>query len=261
MMAWWVRDVGIDGFRCDVAELVPTDFWEAARGRLDAIRPVMMLSEGSLPEHHVKAFDVTYAWNIYDALEPLLKGLRAPDLIDQILRNEALQFPAGSLRMRFTTNHDKNAWDAPAVEKFGADGVALGNVLTFTMPGVPLIYTGEEVGNRRKLSLFEKVGVDWSGPGQAGALFTSLARLRREHPALVEGSMERLARPGARGVYAYRRTAGSDTVAVFLNFGPVPASVDGLPSPSRDAFTGEAVPARSELSLPPRGSRVLLPGR
>jgi len=258
MMCWWVRDVGIDGFRCDVAELVPTDFWDAARAKLDAIKPVVMLAEGSLPGYHVRAFDLTYSWNIYDALDPILKGARSPDLIDQILRNETLQFPDGSLRMRFTTNHDKNAWDAPATVKFGSDGVALGNALTFTMPGIPLIYTGEEVGNTKALSLFEKVNVDWSRPRTMGDLFGSLARLRREHPALVSGSMQRLARPGGPGVYAFRRVAGTDTVAVFLNFGPAPAMVAGLPEAVLDAFTGEAVPANSSLTLGPRGYRVLL---
>lgn len=258
MMCWWVRDVGIDGFRCDVAELVPTDFWDAARAALDTTKPVMMLSEGSLPEHHVRAFDVTYAWNLYDALEPMLTGARPPDLIDQILRNETMQFPGGSLRLRFTTNHDKNAWDAPATEKFGADGVALANVLTFTVPGIPLIYTGEEVSNRKQLSLFEQVSVDWSHPRTMGDLFAALARLRREHPALVAGSMERLARPGARGVYAYRRIAGADTVTVVLNFGSMPVRVDGVPGNARDAFSGEALPAGAALTLGPRGYRVLV---
>jgi len=258
MMCWWVRDVGIDGFRCDVAELVPTDFWDAARAKLDAVKPVMMLSEGSLPEHHAQAFDVTYAWNIYDALDPLLKGARPPELIDQILRNETLQFPKGSLRMRFTTNHDKNAWDAPATLKFGADGVALGNLLTFTIPGIPLIYTGEEVGNRKPLSLFEKVDVDWSQRRTMGDLFTSLARLRREHPALVSGSMQRLARPGTPAVYAFHRTEGTDTVTVFLNFGSAPVILDGLPGAARDAFDGKVAAPGSPLTLGPRGYRVLL---
>lgn len=258
MMVWWVRDVGIDGFRCDVAELVPTDFWEAARVALDGVRPVMMLSEGSLPEHHVYAFDVTYSWNIYDVLEPLLTGVRPPELIDQILRTESLQFPRGSLRMRFTTNHDKNAWDEPAVVKFGSDGLIMANVLTFTLPGLPLIYNGEEVGNATKLSLFEKVDIDWAAGDTMGQLFTSLSRLRREHPALVAGPLERLARPGTPSVYAFRRIADADTVAVFLNFGSKPVTVGGLSGDGRDAFTGESVRAGSVLTLGPRGYRVLL---
>ena len=85
MMEYWVSDVGIDGFRCDVAEMVPTDFWEEARRRLDAIKPVMMLSEGSLPEHHRSAFDITYSWGVYNAMSPLLGSVKPPALLDDIL--------------------------------------------------------------------------------------------------------------------------------------------------------------------------------
>ena len=220
MMAWWVRDVGIDGFRCDVAEMVPTDFWESARAELDAIKPVMMLSEGSLPEHHVKAFDITYSWNIYDVLEPLLSGKRPVALIDQILRTEGLQFPRGSLRMRFTTNHDKNAWDAPAVKKFGTAGVQLATVLINTLPGVPLIYTGEEVANDRRLDLFEKVNVDWTRPRAVGEIYRTLFELRTQNSALSRGDMVRVTGTAANEVYAFLRTAGKARVFVVLNFAP-----------------------------------------
>ncbi|HXX64439.1 MAG TPA: alpha-amylase family glycosyl hydrolase, partial [Bacteroidota bacterium] len=171
MMRYWVKDVGIDGFRCDVAELVPRDFWEEARAQLDRIKPVMMLSEGSIPEHHVKAFDLTYAWNFYDQLSPLLEGKKPATLVFDLLKRERLQYPTGSLRMRFTTNHDKNAYDAPAVLKFGEPGLRLLTVLVNTIPGVPLLYTGEEAANDQRLSLFEKVPVDWSRPRQMGELW------------------------------------------------------------------------------------------
>jgi hypothetical protein len=129
MMRYWVKDVWIDGFRCDVAELVPTDFWEEARAQLNRIKPVMMISEGSIPEHHVKAFDLTYSWNFYDQIAPLLEGKRPATLVDDLLKRERLQLPTGSLRMRFTTNHDKNAFDAPAVLKFTEPGLRLATVL------------------------------------------------------------------------------------------------------------------------------------
>ena len=170
MMCWWVREVGIDGYRCDVAELVPTSFWNEARWRLNRIKPVMMLSEGTIPEHHMSAFDITYAWNIYDQLLPILSGKRPATTLDQLLRNEYLQFPTGALRLRFATNHDKNAWDAPAILKFGPAGLKAATVLVNTLPGVPLIYTGEEVANDRRLSLFEKVEVDWQRPKEMGKL-------------------------------------------------------------------------------------------
>ena len=136
MMKYWVHDIGIDGFRCDVAELVPTDFWESARKELDTIKPVMMLSEGSIPEHHVKAFDLTYSWNVYDILENVIKGWTPATIFDDLLKSESHQYPRHSLRMRFNTNHDKNAWDAPAVKKFSPEGARATAVLMFTYPGV-----------------------------------------------------------------------------------------------------------------------------
>jgi len=224
MMAYWVREMGIDGFRCDVAELVPTDFWNDARKRLNAIKPVMMLSEGSAPEHHVKAFDISYSWNVYDALEPLLKGKRPVTLLDQIFKIEALQFPRGSLRMRFNTNHDKNAWDAPAVQKYGIDGLKLSAILINTIPGVPLMYTGEEVANDRKLSLFEKVDIDWARPREMEKLYKSLFDLRRNHKALTRGEMIRVSSTHTDSVYAFLRSAGKDKLLVVLNFSRDPLS-------------------------------------
>lgn len=277
MMRWWVADVGIDGFRCDVAELVPTDFWEEARAVLDSVRPVMMLSEGSIPEHHVKAFDLTYAWNIYDVLPTLLDGRRPATILDDLLKTEGLQFPRGSLRMRFATNHDKNAWDAPAVTRYGMEGLRLATVLVFTLPGVPLIYTGEEVANDRKLDLFERVEVDWTRPRTMGKLLAALGSLRATHPSLAHGDMLRLVSAHPRDVYAFVRRAGEDASVVVLNFAAeerrtsVTVSPGTLPGSAtavslRDAFTGERLhPAadgggRLDLVLPPRGFRVFTSG-
>jgi cyclomaltodextrinase / maltogenic alpha-amylase / neopullulanase len=273
MMRWWVRDVGIDGFRCDVAEMVPTDFWEEARARLNRIKPVLMLSEGTLPEHHMKAFDLTYSWNVYDILDPLLQGRKSATLLDEIFKAELLQFPKGALRMRFNTNHDKNAWDAPAVTKFGLDGLELTAVLINTIPGVPLIYNGEEVANDRKLSLFEKVNIDWTRPAEMGALYQKLFRLRREHKALSRGEMIRVKSSDAENLYAFFRLAGSDRMLVVLNFSAAPCFSRLDLALSRivprvnsvtftEVFTGEVIrmsPAESEpmdLDLAPREFRV-----
>jgi Alpha amylase, catalytic domain/Glycosyl hydrolases family 2, sugar binding domain len=115
MMKYWVRDIGIDGYRCDVAELVPTDFWETAAKELERIKPVLMLSEGTLPEHHIKAFDLTYSWNMYDVLEKVIRDSTPATIFHDLLKTESYQFPRGSLRMRFNTNHD-NAWDGPRLK-------------------------------------------------------------------------------------------------------------------------------------------------
>jgi cyclomaltodextrinase len=177
-----------------------------------------MLSEGSLPEHHVKAFDLTYSWNVYDVLEPLLQGKRLANSLDQILENEELQFPTGSLRMRFNTNHDKNAWDAPAVKKFGPKGLKLAAVLINTIPGVPMIYTGEEVGNDKRLSLFEKTDIDWKRTSEMKELYSALFKLRNEHKAFSRGKMIRIETPAEKNAYAFLRVQADDAILTVLNF-------------------------------------------
>jgi hypothetical protein len=271
MMRWWVKDVGIDGFRCDVAELVPNDFWEEARAQLNRIKPVMMLAEGSLPQEHIRAFDLTYSWNVYDALDPLLQGKRPVTLLDQILKNERLQFPTGSLRMRFTTNHDKNAWDAPAVLKFGTEGLRLATVLVNTLPGVPMIYTGEEVANDRKLSLFEKVGVDWSRPREMGNLWKFLIGMRHEHMALSRGDMLRVHSTPEGDIFAFFRAAGADKILVVMNFSAEPRTASlAVPMEKifprqgfvkmKDVSTGKTIVLQpgqpEEMALEPRGYRI-----
>ncbi|MBA4312162.1 MAG: hypothetical protein C0417_05990 [Chlorobiaceae bacterium] len=218
MMEWWVKDIGIDGFRCDVSELVPIDFWEEARSRLNKIKPIMMLSEGSLPEHHLKAFDITYSWNIYDALEPLLKKERSAKFLDTLLQNEKAEFPINSLRLRFNTNHDKNAWDAPAIIKFGKDGLKLSAILINTMPGIPLIYNGEEVANDRKLGLFEKVDIDWNKSREMDTLYRSLYKLRKDHKAISRGKFIKVPTSNDTNIFAFLRIEGKDRILVILNF-------------------------------------------
>ena len=273
MMIYWVRDVGIDGFRCDVAEMVPTDFWEAARARLNRIKPVMMLSEGSIPEHHMKAFDLTYSWNIYNGLNLVIHGQKPATLFDNLLKAESLQFPVGSLRMRFNTNHDKNAWDAPAIEKYGPQGLKLSAVLINILPGVPLIYTGEEVANDRRLSLFEKVNVDWSRSNEMGELYQQLFQMRKAHKALSRGEMIKVHSSLDRDIYAFFRVAGKDKVLTMLNFSsePLIASIE-IPvnlvfagqaeNTMKDIFTGEEIEVGEGLSdtlsiaLQPLGYKV-----
>jgi len=275
MMRWWVKDIGIDGFRCDVAELVPTEFWEEAREKLNRVKPVMMLSEGSIPEHSVKAFDLTYSWNVYDALDPLLKGKRPATALDEIFMMEQLQYPTGALRMRFNTNHDKNAWDSPAVLKYGKDGLKLTAVLINTIPGVPMIYTGEELANDRKLSLFEKVDVDSGRSREMGELYKTLSLLRRDHKALSRGELIRVQSSIPADIYAFFRAAGSDKILTVLNFVPEPRVVTLtipiekiFPGENKvvltEIFSGERMDIRSDgqgrvaIALEPRGYKVLV---
>ncbi|HWP82567.1 MAG TPA: alpha-amylase family glycosyl hydrolase [Bacteroidota bacterium] len=267
MMKYWVRDVGIDGYRCDVAELVPTDFWEVARRELDKIKPVMMLSEGTLPEHHVQAFDLTYSWNVYDVLGKVLDGTTPASIFDEILKTESYQFPKGSLRMRFNTNHDKNAWDAPAVKKFSDRGAKATAVLIFTYPGVPLIYNGEEVGNPKPLDLFDKVDIDWTKGKDFRAHYEKLTSLRREHEALRRGTYRMLPHNGGEKVYVFQRQSGTDRVITVINFSKQKAEIiadceEATTWKMKEYFSGASATftnGKLSVEVPPLGYKVFVP--
>jgi glycosidase len=248
MMKYWVGQVGIDGYRCDVAELVPIDFWNRARKELDKIKPVIMLSEGTLPEHHVEAFDLTYSWSVYDVFAKIINGTTPVRVFDDILRTESYQFPKGSLRLRFNTNHDKNVYDAdaPAVKKFTPAGAKATALLTFTFPGVPLLYNGEEVGNEKQLSLFEKVDVDWSKNAATRSFYEALTRLRTGHISLRRGEYLPVKNSEGHKVYTFLRRSGADEVLVVINFAKERRSViidapAGLSGELKEYFTTSSV--------------------
>ena len=237
MMLFWVRDAGIDGFRCDVAEMVPHDFWVEACAALRAVKPVMMLAEGTTPDLHIDAFDLTYAWNTYDILPRILDRSSPARELDEALRREKFLFPAGALRMRFTTNHDKNAYDAPPVIRYGIDGATAMAVLLHTLPGVPLMYNGQEAGSDRYLSLFEKETIHWTADTHGfRELYTALNTMRAEYPALRTGAMKSWDTKQYSSLYIFTREDETSTILVVVNFSASPYEVT-LPEPDLTGFT------------------------
>ena len=142
-LKFWVTEANVDGFRCDVAEMVPTDFWNRARAELDQIKPVFMLAEAEVPEHHEYAFDMSYGWEFHHIMNNIAKGTMNADNIQEYLTKEAGRFPANAYRMQFITNHDENSWNGTVFERLG-DAVETMAVLSYTIPGMPLIYSGQE---------------------------------------------------------------------------------------------------------------------
>ena len=220
MLKYWVKDVGVDGFRCDAAELVPLSFWEQARTALDSIKPVMMLAEGAKPELQLRAFDLTYSWNIYNALGRIFTGKSPATAIDSELAIEARTYPIGALRLRFNTNHDENAYDAPAIERYGPGGDSLTVALIATLPGVPLIYNGEEAGNPKRLSLFKQVLINWHAKNGFRSLYEKIYAIRRSNGELVKGTYVALHSKG--DVLAYERKLRGKTAVCVFNFSRAP---------------------------------------
>jgi glycosidase len=228
-MAFWLREAAVDGFRCDVAGMVPLDFWAEARPRLDAVKPVFMLAEwedpGLAPHFHM-----SYGWDQHRAWNAFAKGEADVDRLDSLLVAEDARWADGHLRMRFVTNHDENSWNGTEDERLGSLVEAF-TVLSYTLPGMPLIYNGQEAALNRRLAFFEKDPIHWQcHPRQD--LLTRLGRLKHLSPALWSGetgpdSYVRLATgPGNEKVWAFLRLSLEETLLVVVNLAGQAAAVE-----------------------------------
>ena len=251
-MTYWVRDVGVDGFRCDSAEFVPLDFWCQARAALRQVKPVFMLAEGNKPELLDEAFDAAYAWNLPSNTEGIANGTKTVADLTNFFGAEAKLLPGAGFRVNFTTNHDKNAWEGTTRDLLH-DGADAFTVLTFTCPGMPLVYDGQEIGDPKRLPFFDRDPIAWHDDPAAG-LFRTLARLKRDNQALWDGlgsaPMQFVPDPAHPSVLSFHREFHGDRVAVLLNLGPKPVTV-----PVPDG----AAQLRPVLGDPVNGTTVDLP--
>ncbi len=241
-MRFWVEEVGIDGYRCDVAELVPADFWREAIAELRTIKPVLMLAEGGSADLYDAGFDLTYAWGFYHVLKQVWRGAPADTLV-ATLAAERARFPADPGRLRFTTNHDETAWDDTPLALFGGtDGAQAAAVVAATLPGAFLVYNGQEVGDTQRLPLFEQVPIQWDRDPAMRAFYHDLLARRATHPTLLHGAFEPVPHDETDDVLAYYRIAGQDTALVAVNV--------------RDRVVTTTLPGVGSVMLPPYGWRI-----
>jgi alpha-amylase len=216
-MTFWVRESGIDGFRCDVAGDVPDDFWKEAIGSLRKIKPLFMLAEGDKPSLHEDGFDATYPWSVMNVAYGIFSGKSTVRQLDSVIRYNDSIYPANAFRMYYTTNHDENSWNGTEFERFG-DAYKTFAVWAFTMDkSVPVIYSGQEEPNRKRLKFFVKDNIQW-GAYQMAPFYTQLDHLRHSTPALAaDASFGRLTTGEDRTVFAYLREKNGKKLVVILN--------------------------------------------
>lgn len=218
-MEYWVRDFNIDGFRADVAYMVPTEFWIEARQRLDQIKPVFMLAEAEEPELH-QAFDMSYAWNYASTIREIGAGEAGLDALDEVLEENFERFDKSDYRMFFTTNHDENSWTGSDPDMYG-DNFENFAVLSATVWGMPLIYNGQESGLDKQLEFFEKDEIEWDNYKYED-FYKTLLQLKRDNTALhngeAGGDYEKMETDSDDRIFAYKRTKDDNQVFVILNF-------------------------------------------
>jgi glycosidase len=223
-MKYWVTNFDVDGFRCDAAGMVPQDFWEQATTELAKSKKLFMLAEdGSSSGLLENAFNANYSWSLLSQLKTLASGYGSQTQIENLMDQESYSYPTGTFPLNFITNHDENSWNGTAKEFYGAaeDSMA---VLTYTLPGMPLMYNGQEVGLNKRLQFFEKDPINWKAYGSKGAaktlFYTRLNSVKFNNSALWAGSAGgsiTFLETDNQSVLAFARTRGTNRVITVIN--------------------------------------------
>jgi len=184
-LKYWVEKFDVDGFRCDVAGMVPTQFWNDARTELDKVKPVFMLAEGEQLDLHEKAFDMGYAWNLHHIFNKIVKKEKSAKDLREYFEKAQDEYPQKVYRMAFTSNHDENSWNGTVFERM-PNSYKTFAALSFVVPGMPLIYSGQEASLDKRLRFFDKDTINWDNL-EMGKLYTKLISLKDNNSALWNG--------------------------------------------------------------------------
>ena len=221
-MKFWINETNIDGFRCDHVDPMPLDFWKDCIAQLKKIKDVFMLAESEKPEFHEVGFDATYAWNIMWATVDVAQGKHSLKYMDSVLNFNFTVFPRNAERMYFTTNHDENSWNGTEFEKYG-DAYKAFAVFTQTMyESIPLIYSGQEEPNKKRLKFFVKDPIVW-GKYEMAPFYSTLLHLRKKDEALAaNAAYKKVVTCNDQAIFAYIRQKGTHKILVVLNLSPEP---------------------------------------
>lgn len=269
-LLFWIKEADIDGYRCDVAGEVPTDFWEEVRPELQAVKPVFMLAEASKPELLLKAFDADYAWPMKDVFNAIAatkgvnefakkKNIKLPEMtardIPALLERQKKEYPKGSVHMNMVTNHDLNSWEGTEFDRLGPATGAFA-VLSYTLPGMPMMYTGQETGFNHAFEFFEADSITPSVEANEFTAFyeilNSLKHANRALDADNPAENTRFINASDPDILTFSRRSGDNEVTVIANLSGRTAGlsytgtqpdIDGM----TDAFTGHEAVLPSSL--------------
>ncbi|WP_339651329.1 alpha-amylase family glycosyl hydrolase [uncultured Salegentibacter sp.] len=181
-MRFWVEEYNIDGFRADVAGEVPTEFWESIVPQLEEIKPIFMLAESEDKDLFENAFDMGYNWEGHHIMNEMAQGKKTAKDWDAYMQKIDSTYQEDDYLMNFVTNHDENSWNGTVKERMGDASEAM-MALTYTLPGMPLIYSGQEYDMDKRLLFFEKDTIP-KEKGKVWPLLEKLGKLKNENKAL-----------------------------------------------------------------------------
>ncbi len=254
-MVFWLKEHHIDGFRHDMALLVPLDFWQEAIIKLRAVKPdLFMLAESEIPDHLTKdCFHAIYGWSLHHTLNDIAKGKKKASAIDEWYANERPKASKG-LFIQFTSNHDENSWSGSEIERMGEAHKAFA-VLVNTLDGIPLTYSGQEEPMPKRLEFFEKDDIEFKNFTYAD-FYTKLNTFKHDNPSLWNGmyggAIKRIMKD--ENVFAFVREKDGNRVTVIINLSKQKQTIKSdTIIQGTDIFTGKKVDLvqGSDCSLSP----------
>ncbi len=223
-MKYWIDEHNIDGFRADVAGEVPTEFWEQALPQLEETKPVFMLAESEEKELFHNAFDMGYNWEGHHLMNQLAQGEITVKEWDAYMKKIDTTYQKDDYLMNFVTNHDENSWNGTVRERMGEASEAM-VALTYTIPGMPLIYSGQEYDMDKRLLFFEKDTIPKT-KGKMWPILQKLGDLKNDNPALHGGkeaaAYNRLSTSADESILAFERSANGEKVVYIANMSDEP---------------------------------------
>lgn len=260
-LLYWVNEYNIDGYRCDVASWVPDDFWADAIDTLRTTKDVFMLAEAEGKNMHDAGFNMTYNWSYMHVSNEIAKGNLTLSSLDSLLSIEDSVYDIHDIRMYFTSNHDENSWNGTTYERYDSTH-HLQTLLAFTMPGMPLLYNGQESAMNKRLRFFEKDSILW-GNYRLKDYYSKLLKLRVENSAMWSGDTNNIFKKlnlNNEMLFAYKRFNKTDEVYVFLNFSNDTLPIQGVPLTDDyyDLMSGKDLKNLDEIMLSPLDGKIIV---
>ncbi len=218
-MKYWVTNFNIDGFRADMAHLIPLQFWINARMQIAPCKKdlIWLAETEDIPYH--QAFDVSYTWKWMHITEQFIKKEKSLWDCVSLLQEYKRDFPVNALRLFFTSNHDENSWNGTEYEKYGVLAKAFA-VFACTYMGVPLVYSGQELPNTKRLQFFDKDEITWQPNIELHHFYKTLFALRKRKHTLysaIDTSLYFFEELLSKNILAYQLKNEEEEVLVFLN--------------------------------------------
>ena len=218
-MKFWIENFGIDGFRCDMAHLVPLNFWRYARTKLDREKKLFWLAETEDVHYH-EVFDATYTWEFLHKMESYWRRETDINGMIGVLQRYENSFPQKALRVFFTSNHDENSHSGSEYERMGHAAKVFA-AFCLTWNGIPLVYSGQEMPNLQRLKFFEKDVISWTETCRLHNFYKTFLNLHSYHPALSAGDETIdtffISTSENEKILSYMRMKGERAVVTFLN--------------------------------------------